>query len=573
MEIFTNEILIVSNANNHYLTVPIRTFKITVRLPNNTNASIEELTPDLLSVLPKSDKKMCRLDVKLAPGDCIFVIGYGNPFSHPGEQFEAFINNNAPDSFGVTLIEILQRRQFSFIVATPCNVLRRDWTRPLPPPVCYPYGQEHSWSYRRYDDLISKNKGPQFVPAWSFDNDNEHLTVLTHSEIQDVMWIDQASKEIAETFLRGYFITPNSVLPQHCQEFYAIVTLGKQFIEKYHQPWSRLVNLGSLKLRLFDHEDDKNPAEWNAQIAEGFSMARHPVYAEDLVLQVQRPRPTEIDRRPDFAVRAFETRMSADNAQRLDEGSWTCVTLKFNDGLFGDYKRKVNAVNWFSSQSKPYNVPEEASDQVAPPPIPEELRFKMALHRALVHGNGFWKVLVPNQDDEEMDQLAGTMARARLTDRAELLPRRSLPVVNLINLPDRHIDALMEEVLPADQMRLYNYLAESCLGLVLVTAASTFLFPFLASLYGLYLCCLISFTNRNAYLATWFWQDDFTRNNCSRHGSNSRQYLCRSTDQRCDRQLCLAIGSHFAERCRAPEPGQGIERQDTIPADLCHARL
>lgn len=42
------------------------------------------------------------------------------------------------------------------------------------------------------------------------------------------------------------------------------------------------------------------------------------------------------------------------------------------------------------------------------------------------------------------------------------MPRCGLPVVNLIDLPDKHIDALMEEVFSSDQMRLYNYLASCC---------------------------------------------------------------------------------------------------------------
>lgn len=494
------------------------------------------------------------------------------PFSHPGGQFEAFINDNAPDSVGVTLIEILQQRHFSFIVASPSNALRNWWTLPLPPLLRYPYGQVHSWSYERYYDLISGNKGPQFPPAWSFDNDNDHLTALTQSEIQDVMWIHQAAMEISQVFFRAYFIAPNGVDPRVCQDLYAIVTLGKQFIEQHREPWSRLVNSWSLKLLLFDHEGDENPAEWNARVAEGFSMTGHPVCNEDLVLQVQRPRPTDLDRRPDFEVMAFNTRRNADNALRRDQDNWTCVSLQFDD-IFRDHRRKVEAVNWFSSKARPFNAPEAMNSQVAMPPISEELQFRMALHRALVHGNGFWKVLAPNQDGEETDQLAGAMAKARLTDQTELRPGCGLPIVNLVDLPHRHIDALMEEVLPEDQMRLYNYLAERHLGLVLVEAVSDFLFSFLASLWLCYLCFLISFTDWKPYLATWFWQNNTPGRYHSRHGSNSRQHLCCSSNQRCDRQLCRAIGPHFANRRRASELGQATGRPDTSPTHICHARL
>jgi hypothetical protein len=43
---------------------------------------------------------------------------------------------------------------------------------------------------------------------------------------------------------------------------------------------------GSLKLRFFGPDDDNNPVEWNARIAEGFRMAVHSVYGEDFVLDL-----------------------------------------------------------------------------------------------------------------------------------------------------------------------------------------------------------------------------------------------------------------------------------------------
>ncbi|KAL7897285.1 hypothetical protein HDV63DRAFT_415097 [Trichoderma sp. SZMC 28014] len=144
-------------------------------------------------------------------------------------------------------------------------------------------------------NLISENKGPQFAPAWSFDNENEHLPALTQSAIQDVMWVHQASKEIRREFLRTYFIAPDDVDPQDYRELYAIISLGNQFFDRYRQPWSRLVSSGRLKLRLFDHEGDENPAEW-ATVFRGFSMARHPVTVR--ISLCPEASPKDSDRRP-----------------------------------------------------------------------------------------------------------------------------------------------------------------------------------------------------------------------------------------------------------------------------------
>lgn len=56
----------------------------------------------------------------------------------------------------------------------------------------------------------------------------------------------------------------------------------------------------------------------------------------------------------------------------------------------------------------------------------------MDLHRALVRNNGFFKVLVPKKegekDDEEIDELSASMAKAQLEDGDEPRAARSLPV-------------------------------------------------------------------------------------------------------------------------------------------------
>ncbi|KAH8122378.1 P-loop containing nucleoside triphosphate hydrolase protein [Trichoderma asperelloides] len=459
--------------------VPAKTHLIRVVFPSSAYSLVEELTLSLLAAMPISDKKFCRLNVYLEPGTYSTVDRFGIPFADPGTKVEAIINHNEPMCAGKTLVDVLQQREFSFVVAAPSNAVHTNWCQDLPPPFRYPYGEEHFWSYKRYDDIISKNKGIQFAPAWSFDNDNEHLAALTQSQVQDFMWIHKASEEIGNIFFRAYFISPDDGDPQDCKELYAILSLGMQFLDLYRQPWSRLITSGSLTLRLFNNEDDMFPAEWNARIAENFSMAKHPAYIDDLVLQVQRPSRTEIDRRPDFEVKAFENRRSADIAQRQDRDSWTCVSLQFNNDLFRDYKRKIEAVNWFGTQTKPYNVLEKMTEdgRMALPPISGELQLKMDLHRALVRGNGFYKVLVPKKNDEEANQLTEAMAKAQLEEDDEPqaeMPPCSLPVVNLIDLPQRHVNALVEEILPNDRVRLTKYLTKRYLGLVLVAAPPGF---------------------------------------------------------------------------------------------------
>lgn len=48
-----------------------------------------------------------------------------------------------------------------------------------------------------YKELIEEAQGHKFAPFWSFDDDNEHVAALVHSQVQDVMWLDTAVEEIA----------------------------------------------------------------------------------------------------------------------------------------------------------------------------------------------------------------------------------------------------------------------------------------------------------------------------------------------------------------------------------------
>jgi hypothetical protein len=92
-------------------------------------------------------------------------------------------------------------------------------------------------------------------------------------------------------------------------------------------------------------------------------------------------------------------------------------------------------------------------------PIPNELKFKMALHRAVLRGNGFYDLLVRNPDKIDVT-------------KEKFMRRDCLPVVNLIDLPGEHIEALMQEALPADRQRFIKYLSERPLGLGCITAVS-----------------------------------------------------------------------------------------------------
>jgi hypothetical protein len=484
----------VSHTNGRGSVVPIQTYKIEVKFPYETDSSVEEASPGLLKLLPDTGKKMCRLSVSLKPGDHCHVKGYGGPFSNPGDLCEKVIKNESLTFFGdMALVDIIQQRQFSFVVSTPSGMMATNWSHPLPLPFRYPYGEEHFWSEERYDDMLPKTRGPQFAPSWAFDNDNEHLAALTQSQVQDIMWIHKAAQEIKEVKFRAYFIVSRHDEPQDCKEFFAIVPLGKAFLAQFEQSWLRLTKSGYLKLRLLDDEEDEDeePAKWDARIQEAprglDTLNLHPVDINDLVLVVRRPHSKQVARRPDFQVKVYSNRTAATIELRKAKENWTCVSLEFDD-MLKDYIRKVDAVNLFSLSAQPSNpiacgMPKQVAEaaKVGRPPIPEDLKFKMALHRDLLRGNGFWDTLIPRVDSEadeadEADELAEDLEKTHLEEsdkpQAELPPLRLLPVVNLLDLPQEHYEALMQETLPADRQRFSKYLSAAPLGLACITAVS-----------------------------------------------------------------------------------------------------
>ncbi|KAL6798043.1 hypothetical protein J3E68DRAFT_425292 [Trichoderma sp. SZMC 28012] len=229
---------------------------------------------------------------------------------------------------------------------------------------------------------------------------------------------------------------------------YIIVPLGKEFSTRSEEQWRRLTKTRLLTLMV--HEDD-GPVPWDARIQEASRgitvLDSHPTDLNDLVLHLRRPRPE--------ALKGPENR----------------VPLKFPDQI-ADYESKVDAVWQFRPNARPTKPKVWGMS-------PDEKEAD-GMTRALLRSTGFWDALVRSPD--EVDQLAEALAIARLnadtnTDIAEqakmLLPDR-LPVSDLIALPAEHLNALMEEVLPADRKRFVKYMSERLSGLCCITVGPGF---------------------------------------------------------------------------------------------------
>ncbi|UKZ82968.1 hypothetical protein TrVFT333_010769 [Trichoderma virens FT-333] len=427
-------------------TTAAQEYKLTVEFPMDSDYFIRSVEQSLLAALPENTKTMSRLDVYLREGTRVTVKGYGKPFDNPDHP-----------------------TKFLFVITTPSNAVEKHWSQELPGPFRYPYGDEHSWSIQRYEEQIPRNRGPQFEAALSFDNDNEHLTAMTQSQVQDAMWIYRETRDIAEMKLRAYFInvSENSL----GNEFYAVVALDQGFLHHFRRAWQQLVKEEFLQLKLFGSEYDQAPASWDAKIMDNprglAAMVHHQMGEHDLVLRVRRPPQGQPHRRPDFDVLVFSDRRAANIAFDQDEDSWNLVSLEFNPHV-KECKRNVDAVCMFHPRAPPSNLA-----VVSPSPIPQDVKFKMALQRALLRGNGFYDILVRGTDDGPygVEELVDDFENARLGDSRA--PRR-LPIVNLLDLDHDHLIALLQDVLPEDRSRFYNYMSKRPLGLGCISAGPGF---------------------------------------------------------------------------------------------------
>ncbi|KKP02303.1 hypothetical protein THAR02_05596 [Trichoderma harzianum] len=430
--------------------IPAETYTIVVELPINSAVTHEELDEVMLKRLPESTKTMCRINVYPKDISEVVVKGYGMPFANKGHECDAFINDNGTIENRFTLLNILQQQSFSFIVAAPTNAAMKNLFQPLPPPFRYPYGDVHSWDEARYQEMLPKTKGPRFAARWSFDNDNEHLAAITQSQVQDVMWIHNASQEISETMFRAYFVNAQERDPEHSRRFYVIVALNKPFLNRFENEWRRLTKTGYLKLKIFESKGDNWPAVWDARIQDAARsldiMRRHPTDVNDFVLEVRRPSAKQVARRPDFKVAVFENSRSA--------------TLALH--------------SWPTNAAPPKTPGEKVVEPPKEGPIPEDTKFNMALHRALLRGNGFYDVLVPKPSASQ--DFAEALGKLSLDDeegeqsKDVPAPPRRLPVVNLVDIPEEHLAALFHEALPGDRQRFAKYLSERPLGVGVIMA-------------------------------------------------------------------------------------------------------
>ncbi|KAG8167592.1 hypothetical protein KVR01_003281 [Diaporthe batatas] len=415
--------------------LPYDQHRITVKFPRGAIHKVEDAPPTVLVRFPNAkakEKGLALVTVELQDNADVVVDGFGLPFANPADpELESWVDNTKAIAGDYTLVGVIQQRKFYFLVAYATREVQKNWNPALlPAPFSYPYGTDHKWDMDKYRELIAQTKSPRaFQPAYSFDDDNSHVAVVTQAVVQDVVWLDDAANEIADIKFPAYFVNSGPLADEDTQSFYVVMPLTAEFRERFDSAWRRLTKVESFQLTLFsDESDDKAKAHWDCKIVnhpDGVeALAAHPTDKYELVL-------------------------------------YSCASLEF-DSRLDDFARKVDAACLFVSGAPKADGTEPDDDT----------KVKMELHRALLRGTGFYQFMAAKPAVAGPDDASTAMGNLSLGDTAPA-ELRQLPVVDLLG-SDGYADAVVEEALPADRQRFRAYMSKRLLGLGIITAGPGF---------------------------------------------------------------------------------------------------
>ncbi|EXM17002.1 P-loop containing nucleoside triphosphate hydrolase [Fusarium oxysporum f. sp. vasinfectum] len=144
--------------------------------------------------------------------------------------------------------------------------------------------------------------------------------------------------------------------------------------------------------------------------------------------------------------------------------------------------RKVDHVRLFSEDSMPsnpmaWNIPCHNGRMLQPHKMSSEgmlaldhVKFRMEVHRALLHGSGFYSALVPQFPEATIEAVGAHIQDLNLHDNMQELPH-----TNFLNFEDKeYAKCIVEEALPDDRERFKAYLSDRPLDLALIASPAGF---------------------------------------------------------------------------------------------------
>lgn len=118
---------------------------------------------------PGKKSRYCLVTAALDVGTTVTVDGFGVPFYNPEDgELGGWLDDDQIIKGGFTLLDFLRERKFYFLVSATAQGFEREFSEArLPPPVAYPYGDNHDWDSEHLWKTIQDNKSDaSFSPAY-----------------------------------------------------------------------------------------------------------------------------------------------------------------------------------------------------------------------------------------------------------------------------------------------------------------------------------------------------------------------------------------------------------------------
>ncbi|KAH7316633.1 P-loop containing nucleoside triphosphate hydrolase protein [Stachybotrys elegans] len=470
-----------ANREHSGAVMPDDLHRITIKFPHGAYDLDIEGAPqavfDLFPNLGKKDsgetKPLSLVRITLREGAQPTITGFGLPFANATDpEVEGWVNGNKPVVQSTTLTDMLRQRVFLLVVpATPD--LTSKYIGKFPPPFSYPYGQEQTWDLGRFKELIAANNGGSFERLYTHDDNNQLLTAINQSTVQDVLWLHEAATEIAEAKFPAYFPCEEDVDLTDSKKLYLIVPMTELYRKARQQAWGRLSKQEGFKVQFFDDEDSRHPICERVNAAASFLPSAPPQNVN--IFGVDAAKPSDI-----------LDRMALARAVIRGSGFYDWQTALSSEASLPDWLTGIlRETVIFELQKSKFMHGFNRFAWVALADMEGSLMVEYHANSTIKLGHALScaaKLMLTASEEEQTDWsrneiglvqgLISWVSKVSATEHSVIRP---LPFVNLLDIEDSvYADAIIDEALPKDRSRFQSYLSCRPLGIGIVTAAAGF---------------------------------------------------------------------------------------------------
>ncbi|KAG5762797.1 hypothetical protein H9Q72_009101 [Fusarium xylarioides] len=405
------------------------------------------------------------------------IEGFGIPFANQEDhQVESWINGDAPIAGEYDILDIVQQQSLYLVLPAKSSLVQILGTTQNLSTFRYPYSEDLSWDLTRFQKELQGNKGQQFAPLYSHLTDVSHMTAVSQSIVQDVVWLRLAAERLGYTYSKSLGYTnsrfyrpdtpsrnharipaysfwckaPDTIAKEEC--LHLVIPFSESLRKAVGPAWKLLTEQRRFGLEVF--------ASCERRLDR---YARHRKSPSDLILVVIPTKYRRDGERNKF--KKFDDRQRASEALLSKNDSWNFVSLGFQFEI-EQCQHQAEAALSFHPQAHPSNpiaygletkrdpCTDSETDDLPDDMTQEQQRLldpvkdKMDLHRSVLRGAGFYDWM---------------------TNSASTSTWRSLPTVNLLDIDDQtYVNGIIQMALPKDRTRFRSYLSNRPLGIGLI---------------------------------------------------------------------------------------------------------